>query len=60
MQKIMTLKKWVEDYETLSSKQQDLEVLIEFQKAGEVSEEEVDQNFEEVFDLFRIKNLIFF
>ena len=51
MQKIMTLKKWVEDYETLSSKQQDLEVLIEFQKAGEVSEEEVDQNFEEVFDL---------
>ena len=51
MQKIMTLKKWVEDYETLSSKQQDLGVLIEFQKAGEVSEEEVDQNFEEVFDL---------
>ena len=51
MQKIMNLKKWVEDYETLSSKQQDLEVLIEFQKAGEVSEEEVDQNFEEVFDL---------
>ena len=51
MQKIMNLKKWVEDYETLSSKQQDLGVLIEFHKAGEVSEEEVDQNFEEVFDL---------
>lgn len=51
MQKIMSLKKWVEDYETLSSKHQDLEVLIEFQKAGEVSEEELDQNFEEVFDL---------
>ena len=51
MQKIMNLKKWVEDYETLSSKHQDLEVLIEFQKAGEVSEEEVDQNFDEVFDL---------
>ena len=32
MQKIMNLKKWVEDYETLSSKHQDLEVLIEFQK----------------------------
>ena len=47
----MNLKKWVEDYETLSSKHQDLEVLIEFQKAGEVSEEEVDQNFDEVFDL---------
>ena len=51
MQKIMNLKKWVEDYETLSSKHQDLEVLIEFQKAGEVSEEEVDQNFDEVFNL---------
>tara|TARA_B100000900_G_scaffold196187_1_gene166033 strand:- start:8627 stop:9565 length:939 start_codon:yes stop_codon:yes gene_type:complete len=51
MQKIMNLKKWVDDYEKLSSKQQDLEVLIEFQKAGEVSEEEVDQNFEEVFNL---------
>ena len=51
MQKIMNLKKWVEDYETLSSKHQDLEVLIEFQKAGEVSEEELDQNFDEVFDL---------
>tara|TARA_B100000963_G_scaffold63822_1_gene51783 strand:- start:6217 stop:7155 length:939 start_codon:yes stop_codon:yes gene_type:complete len=51
MQKIMSLKKWVEDYEILSSKQQDLEVLIDFQKAGEVSEEEVDQNFEEIFDL---------
>ena len=51
MQKIMNLKKWVEDYETLSSKQQDLEVLIEFQKAGEVSDEELDQNFEEIFDL---------
>ena len=51
MQKIMNLKKWVEDYETLISKHQDLEVLIEFQKAGEVSEEEVDQNFDEVFDL---------
>ena len=47
----MSLKKWVEDYEILSSKQQDLEVLIDFQKAGEVSEEEVDQNFEEIFDL---------
>ena len=51
MQKIRSLTKWVEDYETLRSKQQDLEVLIEFQKAGEVSEEEVNLNFKEVFDL---------
>ena len=51
MREIRNLKKWVEDYETLKSKQQDLEVLIEFQKAGEVSEEEVDKNFTEAFDL---------
>ena len=51
MREIRNLKKWVEDYETLRSKQQDLEVLIEFQKAGEVSEEEVDKNFTEAFDL---------
>ena len=51
MREIRNLKKWVEDDETLRSKQQDLEVLIEFQKAGEVSEEEVDKNFTEAFDL---------
>lgn len=51
MREIRNLKKWVEDYETLRSKQQDLEVLIEFQKAGEVSEQEVDKKFTEAFDL---------
>ena len=51
MREIRNLKKWVEDYETLRSKQQDLEVLIEFQKAGEVSEEEVNKNFTEAFNL---------
>ena len=51
MREIRNLKKWVNDYETLRSKQQDLEVLIEFQKAGEVSEEEVDKNLTEAFDL---------
>ena len=51
MREIRNLKKWVEDYETLRSKQQDLEVLIEFEKAGEVSEEEVDKFFTEAFNL---------
>jgi peptide chain release factor 2 len=51
MREIRNLKKWVEDYETLKSKHEDLEVLIEFQKAGEVSEEEVEKNFTETFDL---------
>ena len=57
MREIRNLKKWVEDYETLRSKQQDLEVLIEFQKAGEVSEGEVDKNFTEAFDL--VENIEF-
>ena len=41
MREIRNLKKWVKDYESLKHRQEDLSVLIEFQKAGEVSDEEV-------------------
>ena len=51
MREITTLKKWVEDFEVLTSKYDDLEVLIEFQKIGEVSEEEINRKFTETFDL---------
>ncbi|PDH45260.1 MAG: peptide chain release factor 2 [Flavobacteriales bacterium MED-G15] len=51
MREIRTLKKWVEDYEALKEKQGDLEVLVEFQKAGEVTEEELDKSFSEAFAL---------
>ena len=51
MREITTLKKWVEDFEVLTSKHEDLEVLIEFQKIGEVSEEEINRKFSETFDL---------
>ena len=51
MREITTLKKWVEDFEVLTSKYDDLEVLIEFQKIGEVSEEEINRKFSETFDL---------
>ena len=43
MREIRNLKKWVEDYEELRIKKEDLEVLIEFHKTGEVSEEEVEK-----------------
>lgn len=50
MREIRNLKKWVDDYELLRTKKEDLEVLIEFQKTGEVSEEEVEKKITEAFD----------
>jgi len=50
MREIRNLKKWVEGYEELWTKKEDLEVLIEFQKTGEVSEEEVEKKITEAFD----------
>ena len=41
MREIRNLKKWVKDYESLKQRQEDLSVLIEFQKAGEISDLEV-------------------
>ena len=41
MREIRNLKKWVKDYESLKQRQEDLSVLIEFQKAGEISDVEV-------------------
>ena len=50
MRKIRNLKKWVDGYEALKTKKDDLEVLIEFQKTGEVSEVEVEKKITEAFD----------
>ena len=50
MREIRNLKKWVEGYEELRIKKEDLEVLIEFHKTGEVSEEEVKKKIIEAFD----------
>ena len=46
MQSIKSKKKWVEDFEEAKTLVSDLEVLMEFQQAGEVSEDEVTQQFE--------------
>ena len=41
MKSLRTLKKWVSDYETLEQQNEDLEVLLDFFKSDDVSEEEV-------------------
>ncbi len=41
MKSLRTLKKWVSDYETLKQQNEDLEVLLDFYKSDDVSEEEV-------------------
>jgi peptide chain release factor 2 len=41
-------KKWVEKYNYLQSLVDDLEVLLEFQKAGEATEQEVDEKYREM------------
>ncbi len=46
MQSLKSKKKWVENFNAAEALVGDLEVLLEFQQAGEVSEEEVDSNFE--------------
>ncbi|NER13844.1 peptide chain release factor 2 [Leptobacterium flavescens] len=46
MRSLRSKKKWVEDYETAKTLVGDLEVLYEFHKEGEASEEDVDQQFE--------------
>lgn len=41
-------KKWVEKYRDMEAKADDLEVLMEFQKEGEATEEEVEEKYKEM------------
>ena len=56
MREIRNLKKWVEGYEELWTKKEDLEVLIEFQKTGEVSEEEVEKKLPKLLIIWKTLN----
>ena len=51
MRKIRNLKKWVEDYEVVRQKQEDLTVLLEFQKAGEITDAEVEDHYRQTLRL---------
>ena len=57
MQSIKSKKKWVESFNNAKDLTTDLEVLIEFQQAGEVDETEVQQQFDKALEL--IENLEF-
>lgn len=57
MRSIREKKKWVEDYKTSKSLIDDVEVLYEFHKAGDVSSDEVDLQFTKASDF--IENLEF-
>lgn len=57
MQFLKSKKKWVEDYNAAQALLGDLEVLMEFQQIGEVSEEEVSQQYEKT--LLAVENLEF-
>ena len=52
MRKIKELKKWVDDYNKLKQKLDDLEVLIGFYKEGEINEDEVAKHHLAVKKLF--------
>ncbi len=57
MQVLKSKKRWVEDFNSAKSLVGDLEVLMEFQDAGEVSEEEVNQQYDKA--ILIIENLEF-
>lgn len=50
MKKIKLDKGWVKDYETSKAVLEELEVLLEFQKEGEVGEEEIKEQHEKAID----------
>ena len=55
MRSIREKKKWVEDYKTSKLLIDDLEVLYEFHKAGDVSSDEVELQFSKSLDF--VENL---
>ncbi len=51
MRKIRNLKKWVEGYEVVRQKQEELTVFLEFQKEGEISDEELEDHYRQTLIL---------
>lgn len=61
MQALTAKKKWVVDFEAAQNLVSDLEVLLEFQHAGEVSEAEVTQHFDKTLlaiEALEFKNML--
>ncbi len=51
MREIRNLKKWVEGYEHVRQKEQDLSVLLEFQKTGEITDSELEEHYRQTINL---------
>ena len=51
MRVIRGLRRWVDDFENIKQKQEDLSVLLEFQKTGEISDSEVEEHFHKTLNL---------
>jgi len=61
MQTLKSKKKWVEQYEDAKTMVGDLEVLLEFQQAGEVTQAEVSKHYESTLDIIEkmeFKNML--
>ena len=61
MKGLRNLKKWVTDYNKLIQESEDLEVLMEFVKVGEVSSEEVEAQYygiEQLLEAVEFKNML--
>ena len=61
MKGLRNLKKWVTDYNKLIQESEDLEVLMEFVKAGEVSSEEVEAQYygiEQLLEAVEFKKML--
>ena len=51
MKKLRNLKKWVTDYNLINQKVEELEILMEFQKSGEIQSEEVLYEHDQIVNL---------
>ncbi|MEK9739887.1 MAG: peptide chain release factor 2 [Flavobacteriaceae bacterium] len=61
MKSLRSLKKWVEGYQKLKQNTEDIEVLIEFEKSGDASSEEVFKQYQETLLLLEdleFKNML--
>ena len=61
MKQLRSLKKWVGDYNHAKQLTEDLEVLLEFHKSGEINEEELEATHKqllEVFDEIEFRNML--
>lgn len=61
MKKVRELKSWIEGYEQVTSAVGDLQVLFDFAKEGEATEEEVDEQYQEtirVLEDIEMRNML--